>query len=75
MSDATTTEVTIYTKPGCPYCAAAKQDFKDRDVAFTELDVISDPTIAAKAEELAGGTKVVPVIVEGSEVRLGYGGS
>lgn len=70
-----TPEVTIYTKPGCPYCAAAKQHYTNEGVAFTELDVKSDQAIALKAEELAGGSKVVPVIVESGEVKLGFGGS
>lgn len=75
MTDTTATEVTIYIKPGCPYCAAAMQDLKNRGVAYTELDVKSDKSIATKAKELAGGKKVVPVIVEDGEVKLGFGGS
>jgi len=68
-------EVTIYTKPGCPYCAAAKQHYKNEGIEFTEFDVKSDDSIASKAAELAGGSKIVPVIVEGGEVKLGFGGS
>ncbi len=68
-------EITIYTKPGCPYCAAAKQHYKNEGIEFTEYDVKSDESIAAKAEELAKGSKVVPVIVEDGEVKLGFGGS
>jgi len=68
-------KVTIYTKPGCPYCAAAKQHYNNEGIEFTEYDVKSDESIAAKAEELAKGSKVVPVIVEDGEVKLGFGGS
>ncbi len=74
MSDVTT-DVTIYTKPGCPYCAAAKQHYNNEGISFTEFDVKSDDTAAAKAAELAKGSKVVPVIVENGEVKLGFGGS
>ncbi len=68
-------EVTIYTKPGCPYCAAAKQHYTNEGIAFTEFDVKADEAHSAKAEELAGGSKIVPVIVEDGEVKLGFGGS
>ena len=33
---------TIYTKPGCPYCAAAKQDLEARGVEYEEIDVYTD---------------------------------
>jgi len=68
-------DVVIYTKPGCPYCAAAKKSYDDKGVSYDELDVKSDPEIAEKAQGLAGGTKIVPVIVESGEVKLGFGGS
>ncbi len=70
MSD----EVIIYTKPGCPYCAAAKEDFTRRGVKFTEHDVTSDPAVKEEAISRAG-TAFVPVIVEGGKVTVGFGGS
>ncbi len=67
-------EIIIYTKPGCPYCAAAKEDFTRRGVKFTEYDVTSDP--AVKEEAIAkSGTAFVPVIIEGGNVTVGFGGS
>ena len=68
-------EVTMYTKPGCPYCAAAKKFYEDNGVAYDEFNVKADAAAAAKAEELAKGQKVVPVIVEKGEVKLGFGGA
>ncbi|MFQ5607064.1 MAG: Uxx-star family glutaredoxin-like (seleno)protein [Candidatus Zixiibacteriota bacterium] len=67
--------VTIYTKPGCPYCAAAMKSFEDKGVEYTECDVKSDSSAADKATELAGGSRVVPVIVHNGEVQVGFGGS
>jgi len=64
----------IYTKPGCPYCAAAKQDFEDKGISYTEHDVTSDPAIKEKAISLAGVASV-PVIVRNGEVSVGFGGS
>jgi glutaredoxin 3 len=66
--------VTIYTKPGCPYCAAAKEDLRARSVAYDEIDVFTSPGAAEKVVELTGGRRIVPVLVEDGEVRAGFGG-
>ncbi|MHB8175006.1 MAG: Uxx-star family glutaredoxin-like (seleno)protein [Thermoleophilia bacterium] len=69
-----TDEVVIYTKPGCPYCKAAKEDLASRGVPFREMDVTSDPAIREEAIARAGMASV-PVIVNGDEVSVGFGGS
>ncbi len=66
--------ITIYTKPGCPYCAAAKDDFRRRGVAFVEHNVLSDTAAMRRMLELNGGRRHVPTIVEGERVSVGYGG-
>lgn len=65
----------IYTKPGCPYCAAAKQDLEARGVAYDEIDVYTTPGARERLAELTGGANVVPVIIaEDGEVRVASGG-
>ena len=67
--------VTIYTKPGCPYCAAAKSDMIAHGIEFEEIDVYTTPGAQDKLAELTCGQLVVPVIVEESgEVRIATGG-
>ncbi len=66
--------VTIYTKPGCPYCAAAKEDLGGRGISFIERDVTADPAAREEAIRLAGEARV-PVIVEGERVTVGFKGS
>lgn len=69
-------KVKIYTKVGCPHCTAAKDDLKKRGVAYEEIDVHTVPGAAEEAAKLAGGKRMVPVIVEKGKVSLGYcGGS
>lgn len=65
----------IYTKIGCPYCAAAKEDFRNRGVVFEEIDVHNVPGAAEEAQRIQGGSKRVPVIVENDKVTVGFGGS
>lgn len=66
---------TIYTKPGCPYCAAAKVDLEARGVDYVEIDVYTTPGALDELRELTGGVGVVPVVVEpDGEVRIAVGG-
>ncbi|MFZ1625324.1 MAG: glutaredoxin 3 [Gammaproteobacteria bacterium] len=37
--------ITIYTKPACPYCAAAKTLLRNKGVGFTEIDVSAQPEL------------------------------
>jgi glutaredoxin len=67
-------EVTIYTKEGCPYCAAAKKHYTEQGVAFEEIDVNKTPGATEKAVELSGGQRMVPIIVENGQVKVGFGG-
>lgn len=67
--------LTIYTKPGCPYCAAAKEDLQSRGVDYEEIDVYATPGAREKVAALTGGQQVVPVLVDArGEVRIGFGG-
>ena len=67
-------EVIIYTKPGCPYCAAAKEDLRQRGVQYTEHDVKADATALRRMLELNGERRQVPTLVEGGRVTVGHGG-
>jgi glutaredoxin len=67
-------EVTVFTKPGCPYCAAAKDDFVKRGVAFTEHNVVADQAALRNMLALNGGRRQVPTIVQGDQVTVGFGG-
>jgi glutaredoxin 3 len=53
--------VTIYTKSWCPYCSAAKDLLKKKNVDFTEIAVKSADDQSAMAKR-AGGKSTVPQI-------------
>lgn len=67
--------VTIYTKPGCPYCAAAKADYEARGVPFKEVSVPGDEKALKEMLSYSGGRRNVPTIVEDGKVTVGFGGS
>jgi len=67
-------EVAIYTKPGCPHCAAARDDLRQRGVAFTEHNVKADGQALRRMLELNGNRRHVPTIVSGGKVSIGFDG-
>lgn len=67
-------DTVIYTKSGCPYCAAAKEDYTKRGIDFEEINVTERPEMKQKVLEITGGQRMVPVIVEGGNVKIGFGG-
>jgi len=68
------TDVTIYTKPGCPYCAKAKDHYREKGIEFKEIDVYDVAGAKEEAIKLAGGQSIVPVIVEDGDIKIGFGG-
>ena len=67
-------DVTIYTKPGCPYCAAAKDDFQRRGVKYDEHNVKADAAALRRMLDQNGGQRRVPTIVQGGKVTVGFNG-
>lgn len=61
--------VTIYTTKVCPYCVRAKDLFKRKGVAYTEVDASDDDVREAMIVK-AGGRRTVPQIFIG-ETHVG----
>lgn len=67
--------VTIYTKPGCPYCTRARTDLTIRGIDYVEIDVATTPGAMDKVAELTLGSMQVPVLVEeDGSVQVAPGG-
>jgi len=64
--------VTLYTKPGCPYCDAARRYLDEHDATYEERDITTDPTAAEEVAEITGGPLTVPITVEDGDVRVGF---
>ncbi len=64
-------QVKVYSTPTCPYCIKAKDFLKEKQVAFTNIDVSSDK---AGLEEMirVSGQMGVPVIVIDNDVIVGF---
>jgi glutaredoxin 3 len=66
--------VTIFTKPGCPYCTAAKDDLQRRGIQYTEHNVKADQKALRRMLDLNGGQRRVPTIVQDDKVKVGFSG-
>lgn len=64
----------IYTKPGCPYCAAARDHYRSEDIDFEEKVVTQDPEAMSEFRALSPAG-LVPTIVDGDSVTLGWQGA
>lgn len=58
--------VEIYTSPLCGFCHAAKRLLKQKDVNFSEVDVLVDPSRKPEMIQRANGKKTVPQIFIGT---------
>src|SRR5689334_16304726 len=57
--------VTVYWRPGCPYCTRLRQDLRLLGVPTREVDIWADESAAATVRELADGNETVPTVVIG----------
>ena len=74
MTQASQPAVVLYTHPDCAFSAAAKADYRKREVQFTEIDVAKQPDKVPELERLTDGERVTPVIVEDGQVTVGFKG-
>ncbi len=64
--------VEIYTSPLCGYCHAAKRLLTDKNVSFSEIDVLADPARRKEMVQRANGRRTVPQIFIGATHVGGY---
>lgn len=57
--------VTIYTRPFCGYCARALALLRDKGVEFAEIDAGYDPIKRGEMRKRAGGVNTFPQIFIG----------
>ena len=66
MSDTpTAAEITVYSRPGCPYCTTLKMGLKRSRVPFREVNIWSDPEAAMFVRSVADGNETVPTVTIG----------
>jgi glutaredoxin 3 len=67
--------LTMYVKPGCPWCEEQRQRFRSEGVEWDEIDAKADPAARAELIRLTNGSRVVPTVVrDGAVVSIGVDG-
>jgi glutaredoxin 3 len=62
-------KVEIYTTQICGYCSAAKRLLTSKGVAFTEIDVMRDPSKRAEMTQRSHGGRTVPqIFIDGTPI-------
>ena len=65
----------MYTKPGCPYCAKAKDWYGQQGIAFTEKNAQDNRAYRAEMFAFSNNDPTVPVIVEDGKLKqIGWEG-
>ncbi|MFT4836679.1 MAG: glutaredoxin-like protein [Psychromonas sp.] len=59
--------VTLFTKPGCPFCATAKAALKDNDIAFEEIVLGKDAT-SVSLRAVSGKSTFPQLFVDGKHI-------
>ncbi len=60
--------ITMYSKPNCPYCDAAKMWFIENEFQFSIVDVSTNPEALAFLKEQ--GHRTVPQLYQGTTLLV-----
>jgi len=61
-------EVIIYTTSYCPYCVRAKELLKQKNVAFTEIRIDSQPELREEMMARSGRHTVPQIFINGQSI-------
>jgi glutaredoxin 3 len=67
--------VLIFGKNACPYTQAARDHYAAKSLPFEYLDVKKNAADLERMLVFSKGTRKVPVIVDGENVTIGFGGT
>lgn len=67
VSDTTSpaVEITVYSRPGCPYCTTLKMGLKRTHTPFRDVNIWNDPDAATFVRSVANGNETVPTVTIG----------
>jgi glutaredoxin 3 len=67
--------VIIYTKPGCPYCAKAREHYLQKGIPFEDRNAQDNLDFRKEMFLYSDGDPTVPVIVENGKLQqIGWQG-
>lgn len=67
--------ILIYTKPGCPYCAKAREYYNSQGIKFDERNAQDNLQYRKEMLDFSKGDPTVPVIIEDGQLKqIGWEG-
>ena len=67
--------ILIYTKPGCPYCAKAREYYNGHGITFEERNAQDNLQYRKEMLAFTKGDPTVPVIIENGNLKqIGWEG-
>lgn len=69
-SDSPCSVVTVYWRPGCPYCSYLRRGLRRAGLPRREINIWKDPVAAAAVRAHAGGNETVPTVTVGELVMV-----
>ena len=64
----------LYTHPECSYSDALKEELDESGTIYEEIDLALRPEAWEELEQLTGGERITPVLIEGKTVSIGFHG-
>ena len=58
--------ITVYWRPGCPFCSRLRRELARGGVTTTEVNIWDDPSAAAFVRSVANGNETVPTVTVGT---------
>ncbi len=65
-------ELTVYVKPGCPWCIGVTSHLQNLGYEFSEIDVLGNEKHFKEMEDISGQT-LAPTVVYGDHVLADCG--
>jgi glutaredoxin len=65
--DSTAQEITVFWRPGCPYCWRLRTRLKRAGVNVNEVNIWENADAAAFVRSVAGGNETVPTVRIGTD--------
>ena len=58
--------ITVYWRPGCPFCSILRRGLRHAGLEFSEIDIWEQPEAAAFVRSVANGNETVPTVTVGT---------
>jgi glutaredoxin len=65
-------DVVLYCTPWCPDCIRVRNLFKERSIAYVEVDITKNRDAAVRVRQWTGGVETTPTVKIKGEVLVGF---